>query len=118
MNTRKKGTEYEEKAAEYLARNGVHIIERNYRNRRGEIDIIGKDGEYLVFFEVKYRKDDSMGDPAEAVNYAKQKNICRVAQYYVVTQRKDTSTPVRYDVIAVCGDELVWYKNAFEHIYR
>ena len=57
MNTRKKGMEYERAAAGYLQRCGVRILEYNYRNRRGEIDLIGKDGEYTVFFEVKYRKD-------------------------------------------------------------
>ena len=67
MNTRKKGAEYEQTAIEYLQRQGVEILEHNYRNRRGEIDIIGKDGDYTVFIEVKYRKDSAAGQPAEAV---------------------------------------------------
>ena len=56
MNTRKTGTEYERMAADYLQKQGIRILERNYRNRNGEIDIIGRDQEYLIFFEVKYRK--------------------------------------------------------------
>lgn len=56
MNTREKGTEYEKIAAKFLQNHGVIISEYNYRNRQGEIDIIGKDGEYIVFFEIKYRK--------------------------------------------------------------
>ncbi len=68
MNTRKKGAAYEQTAIEYLQGRGVVILEHNYRNRRGEIDIIGRDGEYTVFCEVKYRRDDAKGDPAEAVN--------------------------------------------------
>lgn len=117
MNTRKTGTEYEQLAAEYLQNQGVAILENNYRNRRGEIDLIGRDGEYTVFFEVKYRRDNSKGYPVEAVNYGKQKIICRVADYYRMIHRMGEFTPVRYDVVAICGAEITWYKNAFEHIY-
>lgn len=118
MNTRKKGAVYEQTAIEYLQRQGVLILEHNYRNRRGEIDIIGRDGEYTVFFEVKYRRDNANGYPAEAVNYGKQRTICRVADYYRMMHHMGDFTPVRYDVIAICGDEIAWYQNAFEHIYQ
>ena len=117
MNTRKKGAEYEQTAIEYLQRQGVEILEHNYRNRRGEIDIIGRDGEYTVFVEVKYRRDASVGDPAEAVNYGKQRTICRVADYYRMVHHLGDFTPVRYDVVAICGEDITWYQNAFEHIY-
>ena len=117
MNTRKKGAEYEQNAAEYLCRHNVKILEYNYRNRKGEIDLIGKDGEYTVFFEVKYRKNDSKGSPAEAVNYNKQRNICKVADYYRLTHNMGDFTPIRYDVVGICGEEITWYQNAFEHIY-
>lgn len=117
MNTRKKGAEYEQNAAEYLRRHDVKILEYNYRNRKGEIDLIGKDGEYIVFFEVKYRRDNSMGNPAEAVNYGKQRNICKVADYYRLMHSIGDFTPIRYDVVGICGKEITWYQNAFEHIY-
>ena len=67
MNKRKIGNTYEQMAAEYLQNAGVKIVEKNYRNRQGEIDLIGFDGECLVFFEVKYRKNASKGAPVEAV---------------------------------------------------
>ena len=118
MNTRKKGAAYEQAAIEYLQRQGVAILERNYRNRRGEIDIIGRDGAYTVFFEVKYRKDNARGYPGEAVNYSKQRTICRVADYYRMMHRMGDFVPVRYDVVAICGEEITWYQNAFEHIYQ
>jgi putative endonuclease len=118
MNTRRKGTEYEQVAADYLTKNGVRILEKNYRNRKGEIDIIGRDGDYTVFFEVKYRRDSSKGSPAEAVTYYKQKNICMVADYYRMVHGMNDGTPIRYDVVGICGDKITWYKNAFEHIYR
>lgn len=117
MNTRKKGMEYEQVAAGYLQRQGVNILEHNYRNRRGEIDLIGRDGEYTVFFEVKYRRNDRKGAPAEAVNFAKQKTICRVADYYRMTHGIGEFSAVRYDVIAIEGETITWYKNAFLHVY-
>lgn len=117
MNTRKKGAAYEQVAAAYLQNHGVRILEHNYRNRCGEIDLIGKDGEYTVFIEVKYRKDDEKGSPAEAVNFAKQKTICKVADYYRMTHGMGEFSAVRYDVVAIEGEVITWYKNAFAHIY-
>lgn len=117
MNKRKIGAEYEKKAVQYLRINGLSILELNYRNRKGEIDIICKDEDYYVFVEVKYRKDNEKGAPAEAVTYSKRKNICLVADYYRMIHRIGEFTPVRYDVISICGEEITWYKNAFEHIY-
>lgn len=118
MNTRKKGAEYEQVAAGYLRRFGVQILECNYRNHKGEIDLIGRDGAYTVFFEVKYRRNDKKGAPAEAVNYAKQKTICRVADYYRMTHGMGEFSAVRYDVVAIEGEAITWYKNAFSHIYK
>lgn len=117
MNTRKKGAEYEQVAAAYLQSHGVTILERNYRNRRGEIDLIGKDHEYTVFFEVKYRKNNVKGSPAEAVTFTKQRTICRVADYYRMTHGMGEFSAIRYDVIAIEGNQITWYKNAFAHIY-
>lgn len=117
MNTRKTGAEQEEKAADYLRKQGIRILEKNYRNRSGEIDIIGRDSEYLIFFEVKYRKTMQNGAPSEAVTFAKQKKICQVADYYRLTHGIGEFSAVRYDVISICGEEIIWYRNAFEHIY-
>lgn len=117
-NRRAVGTQAENKAAEYLLNQGMCILERNYRNRSGEIDIIGTHNGYLVFIEVKYRASLKKGNPEEAVGMSKQKNICRVADYYRCTHRVPLSTPVRYDVVAVLGEEIRWHQNAFPHIYR
>ena len=81
INKRQTGTEYENFAVKYLEERGVRILERNFRNRFGEIDIIGYDGEYLVFFEVKYRRDLRKGSPIEAVSPKKCHTICRVADF-------------------------------------
>ena len=116
MNKRSIGTEYEEVARDYLVGEGYEIVETNFRNRRGEIDIIAKDGETLCFVEVKYRKSKSCGDPLEAVNYRQQKNICQVALFYMMKKGLNEWTPCRFDVVSVCGDEITLIKNAFEGV--
>lgn len=118
MNRRKVGTDGESLAAAFLEKQGVSILERNYRSRNGEIDLIGRDGEYLVFFEVKYRRNADMGYPEEAVGSAKQRQICRVADYYRLVKRLPLQTAVRYDVIAIEGEQIRWVKNAFPHHFR
>ena len=74
-NNRRTGTGYERKAGAYLESLGYKIVTYNYRCRLGEIDLIAKEGETLVFVEVKYRRDDKMGNPKEAVDRKKQKKI-------------------------------------------
>ena len=118
MNKRKVGTDKEILAAAFLEKQGVTILERNYRNRSGEIDLVGREGEYLVFFEVKYRRDADMGHPEEAVGYAKQRQICRVADYYRCVKRLPSQTAVRYDVVAIEDEQVRWVKNAFPHHNR
>lgn len=117
MNTRKKGAEKEKLAAEYLEQQGMRIVERNFRSKRGEIDLIGYDGGFLVFVEVKYRADSGKGTALEAVTPHKQRQICRVADFYRFTHGMGENTAVRYDVIAVQGEEVLWLRNAFPHVY-
>ncbi|MCM1267498.1 MAG: YraN family protein [Bacteroidales bacterium] len=116
MNTRKKGAQKEQEVCAYLLSGGVKITERNFRCRQGEIDLIGYDGAYLVFFEVKYRAGKSKGSAAEAVGAAKQKKICQVADYYRVLHRLAEDTPLRFDVVAVDGERVTWIKNAFDYM--
>lgn len=116
MNKRSIGTEYEDMAADFLSSQGIRIIARNFRSRSGEIDIVGHDGTYYIFFEVKYRKNASAGDPVEAVNIKKQYRISRVCDYFRVYRKLKDSDNVRFDVIAILGNEIKWYKNAFEYL--
>ena len=118
MNKRVIGAEKEELAISYLEKNGMKIAVHNYRIKSGEIDVIGYHEGYLVFVEVKYRKDKKKGDPSEAVTYRKQKTICKVADYYRYCNGISEYNPIRYDVVAICGEEITWYKNAFMHISR
>ena len=115
MNKRSLGTTWEEQAAEFLKREGCEILERNFRGRRGEIDLIVRDGRYLVFVEVKYRKNADSGFPEEAVDYRKQRIISRVAQEYLLKKRLSETTPCRFDVVAICGERVRHIKNAFEY---
>ena len=88
MNKRQIGSVYELKASDYLTKKGYQIIERNYRCRIGEIDIIAIERDCLCFIEVKYRKNEKTGDPLEAVDKRKQQKIIRTAQYYLLTHSK------------------------------
>lgn len=117
-NKRKTGDRTENLAAAYLERKGMRILERNYRSRYGEIDLIGRHGEYLVFTEVKYRTSAKRGMPEEAVGALKQRRICAVADYYRAMHKIPSSMPVRYDVVAILGEEIRWYQNAFPHTER
>ncbi len=100
-NKRAVGSRYEEETAAFLQKNGYRILEKNFRDRRGEIDLIAKDGRTLVFVEVKYRKNARNGYPEEAVDTRKQKKICETAAYYVYKNRIPEYTPMRFDVVAV-----------------
>lgn len=114
-NRRRIGAAYEEKAAEYLCSKGYRILERNFRCRLGEIDLIAEDCGVLVFLEVKYRKSSRYGSPAEAVTPVKQKTICRVADFYRMSRRVPESKSCRFDVVAILGEQVQIYKDAFPY---
>ena len=113
MNKRRVGTFYEELACDYLQKHGIRIVKRNYRCKSGEIDIIGKDGNCIVFFEVKYRKTDEYGHAFYAVDAQKQRRICKCATVYCV--QNAYVQEIRYDVIGISDTKIEWIKNAFEH---
>ena len=121
MNKRDLGTFYEDIAAGYIKNKGGKVIKRNFRTRQGEIDIIARDGEYLCFVEVKYRKKDDYGNPLDCVGYTKQRTICKVSRVYINMNGADFDVPIRYDVIAVNDSgngtlNVNWLKNAFEYV--
>ena len=116
QNKRMEGSRYEQLAARYLEQKGMDVLELNYRCRTGEIDIIARDGGYLVFVEVKYRRDDKMGNPKEAVDRKKQKKISMTASYYLMRECGRMDIPCRFDVAAVLGEQIEVVKNAFEYL--
>lgn len=113
LNKRSVGQEQEQTAAEYLEKSGYKIVNRNYRCRLGEIDIIAYHKGYLVFIEVKYRKDNRSGSPEEAVNSKKQRQISKVAAWYLAERRISLDTPCRFDVVAVTPENVRIFENAF-----
>lgn len=113
MNKRKTGASYEETACEFLQRNGMKIVEQNYNTGLGEIDIIARDKEYLVFVEVKYRADHKCGGAFYAIPRKKQRTITRVAMLYLKSHGYKMSTPCRFDAVLITGDELTYIKNAW-----
>ena len=114
------GSRGEHVATAYLEAQGVRILERNYRSRYGEIDLLGRDGTYLIAVEVKTRKTGTSGMPAEAVYYRKIVKICRTFNRYRMAHRISEDQPARFDVMEVIPDKdgyrCHWIKNAFEFI--
>jgi putative endonuclease len=90
----------EDLASEYLKRQGLVILERNYRCRVGEIDVVARDGDTLVFVEVKERGDPSHGGAVEAVTAPKRKRVVRAAELWASVHRESESR-VRFDVVAI-----------------
>ncbi len=117
MDNKVKGNRGEAKACDYLRKQGYQIIKQNYRCKVGEVDIIARDGEYLVFVEVKYRKNAIHGMPQESVTFAKQKKISATAGYYMMTHHIKENTSVRFDVISVLDEEVALIKNAFPYCF-
>lgn len=105
----------EELATQYLKKKGVKIIERNFRCRQGEIDIIGKESEELVFIEVKTRTNQKYGKPVEAVNLIKRKHMNRAIEFYLYTKQL-TKERVRIDIMEVYLDNLEEKKYRINHI--
>ena len=114
MNKRAIGTKYEQKAADYLVKNGYNIVERNFRCRMGEIDLIAQDGDYLCFIEVKYRSTSHSGFPGEAINPGKVRRIVRTAQYYMLLRGIKESKPCRFDVVFILDNDIELIRNAFD----
>jgi putative endonuclease len=115
-NKRSVGAQKEEMAASYLKARGYVILEQNFRCRTGEIDIIARENGYLIFVEVKYRRDSAKGFPEEAVNFHKMQKITRTAQYYMLIKQQPQDTPCRFDVVTILGQDILLIQNAFEAV--
>ena len=105
MNRRALGKAYEEKAAAFLESRGYEILERNFSSPGGEIDLIARDGQYLVFVEVKLRKSDRFAAAAEYVDRRKQERIKSTAQMWLSTH--PSGLQPRFDVIEIYAPEGV-----------
>lgn len=111
MKQSEQGKIAEAAAESYLTRQGLLAIDRNYRCRSGEIDLIMRDGKQLVFVEVRYRRNTQYGSPLESVDHRKQSRLVKAAEHYL---QRHGMTNCRFDVIGITGNQQIqWIQNAF-----
>ena len=114
-NTREKGLEFEDQALKYLTEQGLKLVDRNVHFSTGELDLIMRERDTLVFVEVRFRKHKRYGGAAASIGWDKQQKLVATAQLYLKQQFKNQPPPCRFDVIAIEGDSkhhLQWIKNA------
>lgn len=115
MLTQEKGRIAEDKALAYLLAQGLKLITRNYSCRLGEIDLIMRDKDYLVFIEVRARVSAKFGGGIASITYAKRQKIIKSASYYMLTHNAQSNMAMRFDVISIDGKSasITWIKDAF-----
>jgi len=109
------GSAAEERAMRHLQARGLRLLERNLRNRGGEIDLIMQQADTLVFVEVRFRQSRRFGSAAETVTQAKQRRLIAAASLYL--QQNNLDLPCRFDVVAIAGprqQEIEWIRDAFQ----
>ncbi|HEY1899185.1 MAG TPA: YraN family protein [Steroidobacteraceae bacterium] len=113
------GARAEQIAADYLLARGLRILERNYRRRLGEIDLVALDNAVLVIAEVRTRSSEAFGGAAASIDGRKQRRIIRAAAQLLQRHREYAALPVRFDVLIVTGTasqdpQVTWLRQAFE----
>ncbi len=111
------GDRAEDLAVALLERNGLRILERNYRVKGGEIDGIALDGDTLIFIEVRYRKNHRFGGAAASIDLRKQQRIIHAAQIYLMKNPRHAHRACRFDCVtldALDTDTAEWIKDAFQ----
>jgi len=122
ITTREQGKYTENLACEFLKKKGLKLVEKNFNSRLGEIDLIMKSDDTLVFVEVRYRKNNNFGSAAESVTASKQKKLIKTASLYLQQHAKLLKHPTRFDVVSITGAiesnnintiNFDWIENAF-----
>ena len=113
---RRIGAQKEEIAAKYLMEQGYEIVERNYHCRFAELDIVAREGEYLCFVEVRYRKSSQFEAPQGVISFQKMQKVCQGASFFMRDKKILPDTPIRFDVILVIDEEITLIRNAFDYI--
>lgn len=108
--TAAKGAAAEESAASYLAARGLRVIGRNFRVRGGEIDLICRDGNSVVFVEVRLRRRSDYGGAAASITAAKQAKIIMAARHWLA---RHGEAPCRFDCVLTDGEHIEWLRDAF-----
>ncbi|HEX6971090.1 MAG TPA: YraN family protein [Limnochordia bacterium] len=99
LDPKRLGQAGERAAARYLAAHGYRIVEANFRCRAGEIDLVAREGDVLVFVEVRTRRGHTFGRPEESITPAKQRRLRRLARWYLAARAIPPATPCRFDVV-------------------
>jgi putative endonuclease len=111
------GAQVERAASAFLQKNGLTEIAANARYRDGELDLVMRDGDTLVFVEVRHRRSDGHGGAAASVDAAKQRKVVRAAQRFLLANVQFAEQPCRFDVVEATGDpgapRLNWLRDAF-----
>lgn len=115
MFTREKGLRAEAKAIDYLTTQGLKLITQNYHCKWGEIDLIMRDQDYLVFVEVRSRVSQTFGGGLGSITYAKQQKIIKSATHYLMVSKQYHQFAMRFDVVSLDGASaaITWIKDAF-----
>lgn len=117
-----RGQQAEDLACRYLLAQGLQLLERNYRCKRGELDLIMKHKDSIVFVEVRYRNTLRFGGGMESVDRHKQSRLIACAQHYLQYHKLGATIPCRFDVVAVAPereqDAAQWIKDAFQGEWR
>ncbi len=117
MNRKAIGDHAEQHACQYLQQRGLKLLQRNFRCRGGEIDLIMQHGDSLVFIEVRYRRRTDFGCAAETVSPLKQSRLIRCAHVYM-NRHRCWNTASRFDVVGIEGDtdqmRIDWITDAFQ----
>ncbi len=112
------GNAAETLACDYLQQHGLALLERNYRAKYGELDLIMRDQNQTVFVEVRYRRNHRFGSGADSIQSAKQGKLQKTALYYLQQHPKLARQPVRFDVVSISTMEgqpdIDWIKDAFQ----
>lgn len=107
------GDDKERLAGDYLKRQGLKLLERNFSCRHGEIDLIMRDRDTLVFVEVRFRRSGRFGRAAETVTASKRRRLSTAAALYLQKNRLDL--PCRFDVVGIeADDQIDWIRSAFD----
>lgn len=108
------GARGEALAAAYVEERGYTVLEKNYRCRTGEIDLIARQGSSLAFVEVKTRKNALRGQPREYVTATKQRRLRSAAMHYLMCNPEAENLLLRFDVAEIIGEQVRYTENAFE----
>ncbi|QDE40866.1 YraN family protein [Luteibacter pinisoli] len=108
------GDHFEDAARSFLEHRGLRFVRANFLCRLGELDLVMRDGEVLVFVEVRYRRSAAFGGALGSITARKRQRIISAAQVWMRANPWDAQRPCRFDVVAFEGDDVEWIRAAFD----